>query len=171
MRVGSIVRAWRAIKCGGWPLKLIVRWPVRVLRNIAATVCMSFAVLVGTEYIRPLYSRVVVDLLGSPGWTGPMFTAVWGFELATWAITAVVLGVLLRSTHWYVWTLGTGAFGTFMAWPQYVVTIGSHSASHEPTTPMYAYAFLPLIGAIIGTTMLYLVRVLRRPPNQRLERP
>jgi hypothetical protein len=142
-----------------------------LLRNIVATASVSLVVLEGSGYISPVYYHVVARLRADLGWTEPMFTAVSGLEFLAWAIGAGVLGALLRSTYWYVWTLTIGVFGTFMAWPQYVVTIGSPSASHQPTNAMYAYAFLPLIGAVVGTTMLFSLRALRRPPNQRLERP
>ena len=61
MRAGSIVRAWRAIQCGGRPLKLIVRQPYAdshppscigisctTLRSISGDVRQVEAGIVGT---------------------------------------------------------------------------------------------------------------------------
>ncbi len=64
-----------------------------------------------------------------------------------------------------------GAFGTFMHWPLQFVTIGSLTTVPENNAVIHGYSLLPLTGAALGTIAWLLIQIVRRPSNQRLERP
>src|SRR5579862_3352296 len=136
------------------PLNADVRSPMRVLRDIAITVCVSLLTVEGAGYISPLYYQAIVRFSSKPGWSTPRFAAVWILELVAWAVAAIILAALLRRQRWYWWALGAGAFGTFLAWPLVIITMGG--LAHETLGDralLYGHSCLPLLGAALGTAV------------------
>ena len=144
---------------------------MQVLWHIGATIFVALATMFGAEYLRSLYSTLVVASTSNPAWTMSVFVGVWCLDLVAWAAAGLTLTLLIRSHGWYWWILSMGALVSFMHWPLYIVH-GPQPITGLDYVLVYGHSLLPLLGSALGAAVGFGAhRLVQRPANNRWSGP